>query len=240
MAELNVQWVEVRRSMIGSDYGARPGSYIYQLRYDMPDLPEMDNHVHSIPIDAIAHLLIENDSDDAGAAADFFVREAATSAAQAVAQRSGTGLLAAGDPREQVARLRASQRVALDATVEVAATDPDTLEATLPLLRTYGVDREVTEEVASSFMDRSMTQPIEVPVPSPAVKFIAARQTTGSKLLAAPATHIIDTSTQGWQDMIGLLGEHKMILRQTQIRSFDARYQSRIMQITDKYKRGSQ
>jgi hypothetical protein len=225
--------------MIGSDYGARPGSYIYQLRYDMPDLPEMADHVHSIPMDAIAHLLMENDSDDAGAAASFFVREAVTSVAQAVSQRSGTGLLASGDPREKVARLRGAQRVALDATVEAAVTDPTTLDTALPLLRRYGVDRQVTEEAASLVLDRSMTKPTEVPVPSPAAKFIAARQSTGDKLLATPDAHIIDTSTQGWQDMIGLLGEHKTILRQTQVRSFDARYQSRIMQITDKYVRGS-
>lgn len=239
MAEINIQWVETRRAMIGADYGARPGSYVYQLRYDMPDLPEMDNHVHTIPIEAVAHLLIESDSDDAVSAADFFVREAATSVAQAVAQRSGTGLLDAGDPREAVARLRATQRRALDATVEAAATDPATLEETGPLLRRYATAQDASEEAAVAFLDRSMSKPTAVPVPEPARKHLELRRKTAAQLLPVPDTHFINRSAQGWQDMIGLLGEHKGEIRRSQIKSFDARYRDRIMQITQQKSRGS-
>lgn len=238
MAEINVQWVRRVTSTAGSDVGAYPGGYVYQIRYDMPDLPDMPDHVHSLPLEAIAVLLIGNDSEDMVSAVDFFVREAATSVALSVAARALPTALEKGDPRHEIARLRGAQRAALDASVDAALSDPAILATAAPLLSRH-TSEGAQEEVSAGFLDRSMTKPTEVPVPVAAQPYLTARQKTAQELLPVPGKHVIDTSTQGWQDLTGMLGEHGKELRTTQMKMFDARYRQHIMLSADQRLRGS-
>lgn len=72
MADIEIEWVQERTTYL-DDFGLRPGSTYYLLRYPMPGVQDMQDHVHGVPMDAIANYMIDTGDTSALRGLEFCV-----------------------------------------------------------------------------------------------------------------------------------------------------------------------
>ena len=63
MVNIEIKSVQIARTR-QTDFGMAEGSRLYHVAYDIPNFPEMNGHVHTIPAAALANYQIDTSEVD--------------------------------------------------------------------------------------------------------------------------------------------------------------------------------
>lgn len=77
MAEIVIQSVKMGRFRTG-DFIDTGGARVYYIKYDIPGLPQLDGHVHTIPAAALANHRIATAEQDPMVAMEYYLQETMT------------------------------------------------------------------------------------------------------------------------------------------------------------------
>lgn len=220
MANIEIKSVGVGRTN-QSDFGVAPGSRLYYVAYDIPDFPEMNGHVHTIPAAALANYRIDTSEEDPMAAMDYYLREAMTSLQTAIVARTMRTVVV-DDPREVVVQAQQAVRGRLEEDIFAMA-------GTAPGSSPEEIQEEIRAVVVSPVAALKSSRALSVPaVRETASRLDTAQQAFAGALGRAVAASAVDKSLKGWSALTQAVADDTTELGVEQKRWFDTRYGERI------------
>lgn len=220
MANVEIKAVTVGRTN-QTDFGVAEGGRLYHVAYDIPDFPEMNGHVHTIPAAALANYRIDTSEEDPMVAMDYYLREAMTSLQVSIAAKTMRAT-AAEDPRMVVVQAQQVVRGRLEEDIfEMAGTAPGSSP--------QEIQEEIRSVVVSPVAALKSSRALSVPaVREAASRLDTAQQAFAGALGRAVAASAVDTSLKGWATLTQMVADDTTELGIEQGRWFDARYGERI------------
>jgi hypothetical protein len=197
------------------------GSRLYHVAYDIPNFPEMNGHVHTIPAAALANYRIDTSEVDPMVAMDYYLREAMTSLQTSIAAKTMRAM-SDDDPRvmavkaQQVVRTRLEQDI-FELAGEAPGDSPEEIQ-------------EAVEEVVVSPVARlSGARALSVPAAATAASRLdTAQQAFAGVLSRTVAASAVDTSLKPWATLAQMVADDTAELDRERAQWFDARYGERI------------
>lgn len=197
------------------------GSRLYHVAYDIPNFPEMNGHVHTIPAAALANYQIDTSEVDPMVAMDYYLREAMTSLQTSIAAKTMRAM-SDDDPRVMAVKAQQVVRTRLEEDIfDMAGTAPG------------NSPREIQDEIQTVVVSPVASLKVSRALSVPAVRETASRLDTAQQAFAGVlsrtvAASAVDTSLKGWATLAQMVADDTDELRVERGRWFDARYGERI------------
>lgn len=222
MAMVEIQSVQADR-LKKDDFGISLGGRIYKIRYDIPDVPQMDEHVHTIPAAALANFRIDTSEEDAMVAMDYYLREVMTSIKDS--HDRSRGLVTA-----RIDESPAAQKVKAQSVVRGRLEDDIfDMASQVP----GGHPREVQDVIEQmvvtpvALFSRALA-PALAATRVPTERLDTAQHDYSGELGRTVAAHAVDTSVAPWTTLSEMVAEDAAELRRERLQWFDTRYGERI------------
>lgn len=220
MVNIEIKSVQIARTR-QTDFGMAEGSRLYHVAYDIPNFPEMNGHVHTIPAAALANYQIDTSEVDPMVAMDYYLREAMTSLQTSIAAKTMRAM-SDDDPRVMAVKAQQVVRTRLEEDIfDMAGTAPG------------NSPREIQDEIQTVVVSPVASLKVSRALSVPAVRETASRLDTAQQAFAGVlsrtvAASAVDTSLKGWATLAQMVADDTDELRVERGRWFDARYGERI------------
>ena len=233
MAEIVITSVQVGRFRL-SDFDPAGGSRVYHIKYDIPGMPQLDGHVHTIPAAALANHRIMAAQPDPEVSMDYYLREAMTN----IQTHRVLGSVAATTLESSPVVQNTKQWMAL---VDKVNEEVDVLARTVPVLDVpmEQIQADVQEVVVTPV--DALLQPIvtiKSNVRAVATRLGTAQQEFGALEVQTLVPHAVDTSVRAWGTLQGMLADDTEELGTETDAWFESRYGQRIRLTAGHRRRG--
>lgn len=202
MAEISITEVKLGRFRT-ADFSDIGGARVYYIKYDIPGMPQLDGHVHTIPAAALANHRIVTSEADPLASMEYYLQEAMTNIQTARVMGSLGACMREDSPIHQAQHKWMGM-------VDKVNQEVDVLAKTLSVQHVDElpyVQADVQEIVVTP---ASAPQPL-VTIKSAIQKVASRLGTAQEQYLAAQgqpfAAHPVDTSVRAWGTLRGMLDD---------------------------------
>lgn len=217
MAEISVKKVQAGTFRI-EDFGVSSGSRVYRIWYDVPGI-DMEDHVHMIPVEALANYRIDSSEEDPMVAMQYYLQEAMTRM-QASLTMSYDDLMTHPESPLVV------QNSALLALREQQHTAIPLIGASVPGDTPDQVVSGTEEVVVTPTPQVMQMKAVKLAphIETPTQQLSDAQLQYHSVVSASVALHPIDTSTKAWASLTQMVSDDTAVLAATQREWFEHRY----------------